>query len=267
MNNSTHLSEEMVAKINIVKRMAEDGEEGDESFLEISCCPVVSLFITTGSTRSDGSDKRNLHLDYKMEPSCFRNFNYSSIGPERIGYDIYTKVTCDEDKISLKEYGTLFNSVCSDIDRAIKTYHGIKCFEDGDDKNETIANVFILHLCDVLNIIHSQTSEMNPTLFLKTGLLKVLRRKTTYEFLETYVKGKNIDFLMKNIDVFYLCYAYFGNYSFVPIRTLVAHDSVVFKESKFFSNNPHFVRHQVGKMKSFNQNNRPRTSKMIYRSI
>ena len=58
MNESTKLSDEMVATITKVKGIAEDGEEGDVSFVEVSCCPVVSLFITTGSTTTNGTNKK-----------------------------------------------------------------------------------------------------------------------------------------------------------------------------------------------------------------
>ena len=268
MDTSIDLTDAMIATIDRIKKLAEDGDEGDISFVEISSFPLVSLSIRTGSRRSDTSQKKRLHFEYKMQPSSYPSYNIVHVGPEKIGYDKYKSLNKNlENNLSFKDYGHTFNSVCEDIDRSIRKYHGIKCYEDGNVTNGTTTNVVILHVCDVMNIIISQQSGRVPPVFLKTGLFKELKTSATYEFLDTYFTIKNREFLLEHVDFFYLCYGYFGNHSFVPIRTLVFEDSNVFKDSKFLTNDNTFVNHQMGKLKSFNQNNDKVISKMVYRSI
>ena len=267
-NNPIHLSEELVRRIETIKKIAEQGDEGDVSFIEISSYPLVSLLIISGERYSENETKRKIHLEYKTQPSCFPTYNISSVGPEKIGYDKYMLDNVeDKKKMTLDEYSNKFNIVCSNIDKAIRKYHGIKCYEDGNEGNTSTANVFILHVCDVMNILHCKRNGGMPTLFLKTRLLKEICSNAIFEFLSTYFNENSTKFLFNNIDYFYLCYAYFGNYSFVPIRCMVDDESTSFKESKFFTNNPEFVYHQMGKMKAFNQTNEKTISKFVYRSI
>lgn len=76
-----------------------------------------------------------------------------------------------------------------------------------------------------------------------------------------------VDFVHLHIDYLYTCYTYYGNHSFVAIRTKVPKNSNVFIQSSFFMNDDHFVNHQKGKMIEFNQNELSLESKIMYRSI
>ena len=72
---------------------------------------------------------------------------------------------------------------------------------------------------------------------------------------------------MKHVDFLYVCYAYYGNNSFVPIRTRVSITSTELKEASFFMNDNHFILHQIGKMKEFNQNDNRQDYRILYRTI
>ena len=143
MNKSIQLSAELKTKIGNFKTIAEEGVEGDVNFVEISSFPLVSLFIVTGGVRSDNTNKRYVHMEFKNQPTSFPTYNLSSISVEMIGYKKY-KVLNDgkQDELTFENYSKKFQSTCEDIDAAICTYHGIKCFEDGEASNDTTANVF-----------------------------------------------------------------------------------------------------------------------------
>jgi hypothetical protein len=61
-------------------------------------------------------------------------------------------------------------------------------------------------------------------------------------------------FVLDNVDILYLIYGYYGNYSFVPICTVILPKSTkVFVESSFFTNDLHFHTHQQGKLQETKQ--------------
>ena len=86
------------------------------------------------------------------------------------------------------------------------------------------------------------------------------------EFDTLHLRACN-NFFKIHIDFFYLCYSYYGNNSFVPIRTRVLEDNLILKEGYFFTNNNHFVLHQIGKLKEFNQNDKNIEAKVKYRTV
>ena len=195
MNNSIQLSAELKRKIAICKSIAEDAQEGDVNFVEISSFPLVSLYIATGAPTSEDKRKKSVHMDFRNEPNSFPTFNVHSIGPEKMGYDKYIlSIDDNEVQLSLVEYTMMFTSTCKDIDAAISKYHGVKCFEDGNVSNDTTSNVFFLHVCDVMNIISCKRNNTTPVLFIKTGLLKEIKKEVSYDSIYDFIKIENREF-------------------------------------------------------------------------
>ena len=169
--------------------------------------------------------------------------------------------------MSFREYNNKFNSTCDEINESIARYHGIKCFEDGDDTNLMTTNVIVLHVCDVINIIMSMKLNTLPDLYLKTGLFNHLYDELCHQLSFAFISPANMKFFLTHIDFFYMCYAYFRNTSFVPIRTTVLLDSPIFVESSYFTNNDHFKNYQFGKLQEFNEYHDKMITKIVYRSI
>ena len=269
MESSSSISRDMARRMSNAKKCAETSEEGTVSFLELSMYPLVSLFITTGAKKSESSPDRHIHFRYVMEPTTFSKFELADLSVQRIGYEKYlTQLSSsDDDRLCFDEYKTKFNSTSDELNSFIYKYHGWKCFEDGDVTNSTSTNIIILHLCDVMNIIQCKEGNVVPDVYLKTNLLSSLDSRLC-NLLDIALVGEgNMKFFLFNIDYFYICYGYFGNTSFVPIRTTVDSASTVFQEGSFFTNNEHFRNHQEGKLMELNQNEENMITKMVYRSI
>ena len=101
----------------------------------------------------------------------------------------------------------------------------------------------------------------------RSNLLMDTSNDMINEFENLYLKKTDRTFLLNSIDLFYYCYGYLGNNSFVPIRTKVPSNSNYFRHSSFFTNNVYFLKHQIGKMHEINQNGCGLKSKHAYRSI
>jgi hypothetical protein len=165
-------------------------------------------------------------------------------------------------------YKDLFHNVCCHIDRALHANHGIKVYEDGNMKNTKFTNVYYLHVCNVLNIFKSkETNTDKPIITIQTPLLEEVKMSSKNDLIHSMLTDDELDFLFKEIDFFYACFAYFGNFSFVPIRTYVKQDCVVFKKSRFFMNNSHFVKHQRRKLMEIHVHNEGLGSKIAYRTM
>ena len=161
----------------------------------------------------------------------------------------------------------MFYKVCNIIDTSIKEWHGIKCYEDGDIKNENPTNYYILHVCDVMNIMVHINDTDQPKLVVESSLLKTISATIKISGFDIFYDTNTYhSFFKTHVDIFYLCYAYYGNYSFVPIRTLVSKEDSMFKQSSFFTNDDHFVKHQSGKLQEIKQNEKKYVSRAIYRT-
>ena len=207
-------------------------------------------------------------MEYVFEPDTYPKLNLDVESPERIGYNKYNMFNLrDDERMSFHNYNLKFNSICDEINENIARYHGIKSFQDGDDTNLMTTNVIILHICDVMNIIMSMKSNTIPDLYLKTGLFDHLDDTLYRQLNFSFVSQKNMKLFVRHIDYFYMSYAYFGNTSFVPIRTTVILDSPIFVESSYITNNDHFKNHQFGKLQEFNEYQDKMVTKIVYRSI
>ena len=120
-----------------------------------------------------------------------------------------------------------------------------------------------------MNIMIEARNNTTPKVQLKTALLKDLPESVAVvnEFSYKYLEKKHLEFMIIHMDFFYLCYGYYSNHSFMPIRTSVPGNSSIFKVSSFFMNDDHFVNHQKGKIIEFNQNEANLISRIMYRTI
>ena len=270
MDGVTRPSVELNRHLHLVKELAENAEEGSTFFIEVSYQPLVSLFVTTGKVIKDQPDKHSVHLRFVSEPH-----HYSEVLNEVkvtdtyvLGFNLYNQLTDNIiNKLEMVDYKKKFDKVCKELDVAKKKYHGICCYEDGEELNASISNVFILHICDIMNLLVCKENGIIPQVELGTNLLKEIGNKVCIANEVAFITKSNSDFFMRHIDHFYVCYAYVSNTSFTPIRTRVNKDSSIFVRSSFFTNDDHFNNHQAGKLNLFNQNNEQITSRMIYRSI
>ena len=258
----------MDRRLATIKILASNSNEGDVFFYEVSSNPVVSLYVTTGKDKPGTNNIKEIHLAYVYEPSSYPKLDLSVKTLTDVGFETFDTLQRDiNPKICLEGYKIKFDSICKDINSAIKQYHGIKCYEDGDSSNATTTNVIILHIYDAINIMSSQLKNIIPELIVATKLLGSADDRISKELEISFLSSDNKEFVLVHIDLFIRFYAYLGNFSFVPIRTKVNMDSDTFKISSFFTNDNHFIKHQKGKLLAFNQNEEKIFTKMVYRSI
>ena len=266
-------------RLHNAKMTAEEGEEGDVGFLQVSKRPLTSLFLTTG-TKIDPSTstKRHVHLRFVSQHVGYPCHIKSNEENDTIGYQSFknaTKLCLIEsikkkyEDISIEEYRCIFEQVCQAIDKSIVDYHGVKCYRDGDWTNKKKANIYFLHVCDVLNCISKKRFHHTlPEIIVPTPTLKELPMLGVVSDLElVHLCNHLLDFVILHVDYLYTCYGYYGNHSFMAIRTSIAKGCKIFTKSCFFMNDDHFVNHQIGKLKEFNQNESRLESKLMYRSI
>lgn len=270
-------TEEWQRRLNNAKECAEQGKEGDTFFLQVSSTPLVSLFITTGSELDPVTNKRKVDLRFVGQPSTYPTPIDDEYNLERVGYERFigaatTNLSKEvKDKfvsLSMTDYRRLFKSTVANIDASIQKYHGIKCFRDGDITNRKVNNIFFLHICDIFNIMVAKEADYIPTIKIRSALFQnISNNNICNEFEEEFLESPNRDFLLYHIDFFYMIYCYYSNHSFMAIRMNVYKHSTIFKQSSFFTNERHFIDHQYGKLKEFNQNNKHLQSRVMYRSI
>ena len=269
MNAVTSITPETSKRLADVKIKAESSPEGSRFFIQLSYYPIVSLQVITGVNRDDGDQKKCIHLEYVFEPSdVYPKLNLSVEKPETIGYIKYRTLNLKEElELTFEDYKLKFNSVTDEINRSICKYHGIKTYEDGNETNQVVSNIIILHICDVMNILVEKEKTTVPEVNLITSLLKTIETKLSNQLTFNFISESNRTFFMAHIDYLYMCYGYYGNTSFVPIRTKIDINSDVFSESCMFANNRHFLKHQEGKLMELNETEQKEVTRMVYRSI
>ena len=266
-------STEWQRRLDNAKKCAENGAEGDVFFLQVSKNPLVSLFITTGALIEGSTNIRSVDLRFVGQHSLYPKCINSNTEIEVIGYQ-YFKRSCEKNNMGLfnsydlEDYKKRFELTCLNIDKSIVDYHGVRCYMDKDQNKNARNNYFVMHICDIMNIMIHDKLGTQPELKLISQLLKKLPEDGIINELESrYLTEENKSFLIHHIDFFYLCYGYYGNHSFVPIRTCMEKNHIIFQTSSFFMNDNHFLEHQKGKLMEFNQNESRTLSRLIYRSI
>jgi hypothetical protein len=251
-------------KLNTARRLCENGVEGDLHFVQVSHCPVTSLYLITGPLREDSNTVHQTNMRLVAQPDNFPEFPRTMYSSQQKGYKYHLEKCRDAyeldnsvgfNPLDFQTYRETFMNICGHIDTVLHQYHGIKCYNDGNLNNNMFSNMFFMHVCGVLNILKCETKgQAMPLVFVLTPMMEVVLSEWRNVLVHSMLTEYELHFLIKEIDYFYTCYAYFGNYSMLPIRTQVSEDCDVFVRSSFFTNNDHFVEHQMGKMKELNQN-------------
>jgi hypothetical protein len=269
------LSPEFKVKLEEVRTRAELADTGTANFLEITGCPVTSLYLISGNKKEDGSNKKEIHMSFEQEPSGFPSRPKTDDECEKEGYRMYlTKIKNDYDLgktdvfsgIRFDEWKVTLREIRDCIDMSIKLNHGIKCFQDGNLDNDDIRNVYYMHVCDVMNVYSNRKNGTCVTLFLKSKLLEEIALDMKDVLTNTILTGKYLKFWDDNLDYLYTNYAYHGNGSMLPIRTHVPENDKTFIKSSFFTNNVHFAKHQRGKLNWVNQTQKGTMCACVFRS-
>ena len=271
------LEDDWQRRLENAQECAQSGKEGDVFFLQAGKTPLVSCFITTGKWIAPLNEKRNVDIRFVSQHMGYPPLLGGNNDIDMYGYDSFKKalqlnkgsvLSQKFEGMDIEKYKIWFEETCVMIDTCIVENHGVKCFTDNDVSNNDKRNCFFLHVCDIMNIIIARDSGDIPVVIVKSELLKTLASNVICNELEhRYLKPHNWEFMKVHIDFFYKCYGYYGNHSFIPIRTKIEKDSQAFVSASFFTNDAHFVEHQAGKMKEINQNERSVVSRVMYRSI
>jgi hypothetical protein len=267
---------EWAAKLSKTRDMAEKAQEGSVFFLEMkNADPICSMYIISGKLSAEDPERHELHMHVDQEPRTYPYFPNSKESIRNLAYDEYAR-TFQKNKSTTKstevmmtktEFFRKFTEITVAADKSIRQTHGIMCYQDGNFQNEDISNVFVLHISDVMNIHMRKKEGLSTSLFLPTHSLSFIPDTARNKFMEETLTREMLVFLEQNIDFFYRLYCYYANDSFVPIRTKVPLECKTFKYSRFFTNEPFFIKHQRGKLMEFNQFNKKFESIVAYRSI
>jgi hypothetical protein len=276
MTENFQWTAEWASKLSKARNLAEKANEGDVFFLEMSRAnPICSMYLVTGKVSNDDPNRRELHMHVDQEPRTYPYFPTTKESIRNLAYQEYTRkfqkkgknTDSTEDVIMSKEtFLRKFTEITVHADKSIRKTHGIMCYQDGNFENEDMSNVYILHISDVMNIHMRKKKGLKTTLVLPTHSLSYIPETTRNKFIEETLSEEMLAFLEDNIDFFYRLYCYYANDSFVPVRTKVDLRSPTFLYSRFFMNEPFFVKHQKGKLIEFNQFNTSFESKIAYRS-
>jgi hypothetical protein len=258
---------------NAIER-AENGHEGLVTFAAMSSNPVQSMFLTTQEERDDGTGLRNFHLHIVSQPSNYPDTPRDMNLTQREGYRRYLRRVLVEQRgngidvvpLSISEWRSRFMEVAAVIDESIRDCHGVQCHEDGDLNNHHVSNVFYMHVCDIMNIYQRRLIGEAPVLYLPSPTLDQIKLETRNMLTDRMLNRRQLNFFLQEIDFFYNCFAYFGNYSFVPIRTLVEEMGDTWPTATFYTHDNHFREHQEGKLNVIERDQNRMFSRVCYRT-
>jgi hypothetical protein len=160
-----------------------------------------------------------------------------------------------------------FTEITVAADTSIRQTHGIMCYQDGNLENENMSNIYVLHILDVMNIHMRKKEGLSTTLFIPTHSLSFILDTTRNKFIKETLTPDMLIFFEDNVDFFTDYTVIMQTINFVPLRTKVLLKCKTFKLSRFFTNDPFFMRHQRGKLSEFNQMNKAFESTITCRSI
>jgi hypothetical protein len=267
-----------LTKLRKVKHRASQGPGGYQHFLQLRSNPLSCVYIVSGDIIPDGDGvTREISMRFVGPPEYFpvipdgkkaiqeRGFRkHLTRHVERFQED--RTVPCQA--MTKNEWIRLFDEVTTIVDNAIYENHGIKCFEDGNIRNDSPANTYYLHVCDIFNMMHTKSIGIRfPMVVIITTMLESIYVDTTDELSSVLLNEEQKNFLLEEIDFFYIVYGYYGNGSMLPIRTTIPEDCSTFVESSFFMNDGHFLNHQFGKFEELDWSEESIISKIMFRVL
>jgi hypothetical protein len=273
---------EFQANLEKTKAVAIKGGVGYPHFMQVCRYPVGSLYVTKVSEGEiDGvvSTGISMHVEGQGENYPKRPGGQDEIRKE--GYRWYISDRVDkhlrvDDRcarlggpaMTYKEYYRRHSELCLIIDDEIRQYHGIMCYEDGNRHNLDYRNVFFMHVCDIINIFVTDMMHMDPVEFeIPTNLLHEVPKKFKNKLTDNRLTEDQRLFLLHHCESFYTIYGYYGNYSFMGIRTKVNEFNEKLRRSSFFMNDEFFVKHQKGKITEHNRYKPTNEHFIAYRSV
>jgi hypothetical protein len=267
-----------LTKLRKAKHRASQGPGGYQHFLQLRSNPLSCVYITGGDVIPDGDGKtREISMRFVGPPDHFPEVPYGTAAIKERGFRMHLRRHVNRFQLDKSipcqarnriEWNRLFDEVTVIVDNAIHDNHGIKCFEDGNLQNNNPTNTYYLHVCDVFNMMHTRDKGVQfPMVVILTTMLESIYRDTTEELSGTLLNDEQKEFLLQEIDFFYLVYGYYGNGSMLPIRTTIPEDSQTFVESSFFMNDPHFLNHQFGKFEELEWSEDSIASKILFRIL
>jgi hypothetical protein len=168
----------------------------------------------------------------------------------------------------MKVYKKYHKGLLMIIDHTIQDTHGVECYLDGNMQNHKPSNVVILHICDVLNIAKCQQLNVPfPDVVVGTSKFNTIPTTIKNCLTDFLIEYSLVTFILNKSDHFYSIYAYYRNYSYIPIclgMTSLEHDM---PNAAFFMSNNYFVAHQRGKLQEMNLFNTSAMIKETYKSI
>jgi hypothetical protein len=243
-------------KLTTACRLSENGTEGDVHFVQVTNCPVTLLFLITGRVRDDSTTLHEVHMRLVGQTSDYPDVPANMYSTQKKGYKHHLEKarnlyqadnSVGFNTLDFQTYREMFMNICQHIDNARRVHHGIKCYNDGNLENNVFSNVFYIHVCDVLNILKCErNNQPMPAVFIQTTMFEEVLREWRNALVYSMLTVYELEFLVQEIDFFYTCFAYYGNYSMLPVRTRVDEGCNVLSHSSFFTNNEHFVEHQKG---------------------
>jgi hypothetical protein len=194
----------------ILKEKAKTSEEGNVLFYKVSANLIVSLYITTGKPVTSHPNKREVHLRFMQEPCSFPKFDLKEKSLNQVGYEEYkcvrTRAHPNSSPMEYDVYTMMFDETCEIMNKLLHKYHGVVCYEDGDRTNDTVTNVIVLQICDILNIISSRKQDKQPELHLPSNLLESINTRLSNELETCFATKCHLNLLVEHIDFFYTCY-------------------------------------------------------------
>jgi hypothetical protein len=270
---------EWEAKYDKIHKLCEVGKKDDMFFLQVWKLPLTYLYLMTGDIKAGGDGKkREVHMHMVGEPEGFPKAPHGVTALIDDGYRKHVArvvrackegASTDETVLPLAKWKRLFHVVTERVDSLIYAHHGIQCHLDGDLNNTRTDNVMYLHVSDVINIIACRLDNIDlPEVTVRTSLFSTVDSRIRDVLTRSGIglSGEGLDFFHRELDYFYTLYGYYGNGSFLSIRTKVDENSTRLAFSSFFTNNEHFLTHQHVKLNELNRTETTLYDNLIFRS-
>ena len=132
------------------------------------------------------------------------------------------------------------------VNKATKPNWSVQCYIDGNIENSSEPNVMKMHICDVLMIKFLKNNDLPIDLNIASGLLpnSVKLQNMKDLFFDHFITNESDrDFVLHMTDFWYVVFAYFHDYSAVPIRIAVP-DHYRVAHSFKINKNAFFQEHQ-----------------------
>jgi hypothetical protein len=266
------------SKLELIKRLTREGNEGDRYFLQVTRVPLTSLYLEAGRVNPNGNGTdREINMRLVGQPEHFPTVPDGQIAMMNEGYrrHVARAVRTVQSNgpnatriMPFPMWKVAFQSITDVIDNLIAPHHGVCCHTDGDVSNEGYDNIHYLHVCDVINIVGCRHNNLAlPEVVVQTAMFTNVTSTMVDVLTAHCLNETQLEFFYNELDFFYTLYAYYVNGSFLPIRTLVPIESTIFRESSFFMNDDHFRNHQVGKLEELNRTESTVIDNLIFKSI